>query len=149
MKTAASIRSPVTTPSFALRACASRSGGKCAGNNPVELHRLNILQYASEGKELTIYSYGNRHVVGLAVIPVTDQLQAWVNARYNLGNSLALGYIAHIQPSTGRSLWITLVVHGWSLGSQPARQASRAEKQGRHSRCSDAAARRILGSDCL
>ncbi len=76
----------------------SHSNHDDADNNPVELHRADILQYTPEGKDSKIYAYGIRNPVGLAVNPVTGQLWASVNERDTLGNNLVPDYITHIQP---------------------------------------------------
>lgn len=65
--------------------------------NKAEFHRANILEFNPEGGQATVYAWGIRNPVGIAVDPQTGQLWCSVNERDNLGDNLVPDYITHVQ----------------------------------------------------
>lgn len=75
----------------------SHSNNDDTDNNPVELHRADVLEYNPDGSGFRVYAYGIRNAVGIAVQPETGQLWGSVNERDELGDNLVPDYITHIQ----------------------------------------------------
>lgn len=75
----------------------SHSNNDDTDNNPVELHRADVLEYNPEGSGLRVYAYGIRNAVGIAIQPETGALWGSVNERDELGDDLPPDYITHIQ----------------------------------------------------
>lgn len=65
--------------------------------HPAEKNRANILRYKPDGSDMSVYAYGIRNPVGLAVNPTTGELWCSVNERDALGNNLVPDYITHVQ----------------------------------------------------
>lgn len=75
----------------------SHSNSDDTDNNPVELHRADVLEYNPDGSGFRVYAYGIRNAVGIAVQPETGELWGSVNERDELGDNLPPDYITHIQ----------------------------------------------------
>ncbi|HSY58203.1 MAG TPA: PQQ-dependent sugar dehydrogenase [Terriglobales bacterium] len=62
-----------------------------------ENRRADILEFNPDGSTETIYAWGIRNAVGIAVNPTTGDLWASVNERDGLGDDLVPDYITHVQ----------------------------------------------------
>jgi glucose/arabinose dehydrogenase len=67
-------------------------------NNPKEVRRANVLEYAPDGQFVGIYASGIRNPVGIAVDPATGRLWGSVNERDMEGNDLVPDFITHLEP---------------------------------------------------
>jgi glucose/arabinose dehydrogenase/cytochrome c5 len=65
--------------------------------HPAEKDRADILQFNPDGSNKSIYAYGIRNAVGLAISPKTGELWCSVNERDALGDNLVPDYITHVQ----------------------------------------------------
>jgi glucose/arabinose dehydrogenase len=63
----------------------------------VEKNRADVLEFNPDGSGMSIYAYGIRNPVGLAIEPTTHQLWVSVNERDALGDNLVPDYITHVQ----------------------------------------------------
>ena len=64
--------------------------------NPLEVHRADVLQYNPDGTGFRIYASGIRNPVGLAVDPQTGVIWTSVNERDGLGDDVPPDYITHV-----------------------------------------------------
>jgi len=76
----------------------SHSNVDDSDNNPAEFHRADILVAKPDGSGVSVYAWGIRNAVGLAVHPQSGELWASVNERDNLGDNLVPDYITHVEP---------------------------------------------------
>jgi glucose/arabinose dehydrogenase/cytochrome c5 len=65
--------------------------------HPTEKDRADILQFNPDGSNKSVYAYGIRNAVGLAISPKTGELWCSVNERDALGDNLVPDYITHVQ----------------------------------------------------
>jgi len=65
---------------------------------PAEHLRADIFAFHPDGTGMSVYAYGIRNPVGLAINPLTGQLWCSVNERDALGDNLVPDYITHVQP---------------------------------------------------
>lgn len=75
----------------------SRSNVDDPDTHPAEKERADILQFNPDGSGRSIYAYGIRNAVGLAINPKTGELWCSVNERDALGDNLVPDYITHVQ----------------------------------------------------
>jgi len=75
----------------------SRSNVDDPDTHPAEKERADILQFNPDGSGRSIYAYGIRNAVGLAISPKTGELWCSVNERDALGDNLVPDYITHVQ----------------------------------------------------
>jgi len=75
----------------------SRSNVDDTDTHPAEKERADILQFNPDGSGRSIYAYGIRNAVGLAINPKTGELWCSVNERDALGDNLVPDYITHVQ----------------------------------------------------
>jgi glucose/arabinose dehydrogenase len=68
-----------------------------ASDDPAEARRARIFTYTPDGKNESVYAYGLRNPVALALQPETGALWATVNERDELGNQLVPDYVTHIE----------------------------------------------------
>ncbi len=66
--------------------------------HPAEKNRADVLEFNPDGTGQSIYAYGIRNCVGMAIQPGTGQLWCSVNERDALGDNLVPDYITHVQP---------------------------------------------------
>jgi glucose/arabinose dehydrogenase len=66
-------------------------------DNKAETRRADILAFDPDGQGETIYAWGIRNPVGLAIQPQTGQVWASVNERDALGDHLVPDYITHVE----------------------------------------------------
>ncbi|MES2393110.1 MAG: PQQ-dependent sugar dehydrogenase [Acidobacteriota bacterium] len=64
--------------------------------NPIELHRADILEYTPDGHFEQVYAHGIRNCVGEAINPITGSLWCSVNERDVLGNHLVPDYVTSV-----------------------------------------------------
>ena len=76
----------------------SRSNVDDTDGNAAEFHRADILQFNADGTGPSVYAWGIRNAVGIAVQPRTGVLWASVNERDRLGDNLVPDYITSVQP---------------------------------------------------
>ncbi len=66
-------------------------------DNDQEKRRADILAFDPEGHGETVYAWGIRNPVGLAIHPETGQVWASVNERDALGDHLVPDYVTHVE----------------------------------------------------
>jgi glucose/arabinose dehydrogenase len=62
-----------------------------------EFHRADILTFDSDGAHPSVFAWGIRNAVGIAVHPTSGELWASVNERDRLGDNLVPDYITHVE----------------------------------------------------
>ena len=76
----------------------SRSNNDDPDVTPAEFHRADILSFDPEGRRPSVFAWGIRNAVGIAVHPQSGELWASVNERDRLGDNLVPDYITHVEP---------------------------------------------------
>jgi glucose/arabinose dehydrogenase len=64
---------------------------------PAEKNRADVLAANPDGSNMSVYAYGIRNPVGLAISPTSGDLWVSVNERDGLGDNLVPDYITHVQ----------------------------------------------------